>query len=117
MEVRSKSYTYDVVVEWTGEKKALAMVEGKPDLQVATPPEFKGHPGIWSPEDLFVGAVNSCVMTTFLSFAERAGLDLASYRSEAVGTLERGDAGFVFTKVVVRPSIGVKREEDRAKAL
>lgn len=117
MELRSKSYTYTVSVDWKGEKKALATSEGKPDFEVATPPEFKGHPGIWSPEDLFVEAVNSCVMTTFLSFVERAGLELASYGSLAVGKLERGAEGFSFTEIRVIPAIGLTKEEDRAKAL
>jgi len=116
MEARNKVFVYRVSVEWKGEKKALAASEGKPGLEVATPPEFKGHAGIWSPEDLFVEAVNVCVMTTFLSFAERAELGLVGYRSEAEGKLERGAEGFSFTEILVRPSIEVTKEEDRAKA-
>jgi len=116
MDVRSKIFTYEVTVEWRGEKKGAAICEGKPDLEIATPPEFKGHPGIWSPEDLFVEAVNSCIMTTFLSFIERMGLELASYRSLAVGKLERGSEVFSFTEILVRPVIGLRKEEDRAKA-
>ncbi len=116
MEVRSKVFTYITSVEWKGEKKALATSEGKPSLEVATPPEFKGHAGIWSPEDLFVEAVNACIMTTFLSFIERAGLVLSGYSSVAEGKLERGADGFSFTEIIVRPSIKVTNEEDQAKA-
>ncbi len=116
MEARPKRYTYKVEVEWKGEKKAFARSEGKPVLEVATPPEFKGHLGIWSPEDFFVEAVNSCVMTTFLSFAERAAISLARYSSEAEGVLELKEKGFVFTTILVRPKIAVRSEEDRAKA-
>lgn len=116
MEVRSKSFLYRVAVEWKGEKKGLARCEGKPDLEVASPPEFKGHPGIWSPEDLFVEAINACTMTTFLALAARANLEPASYRSVAEGTLERGADGFSFTRVVVRPVVGVRSEADRAVA-
>jgi peroxiredoxin-like protein len=117
MEVRSKSYLYRTSVAWSGEKRGVAACEGKPDIEVATPPEFKGHPGIWSPEDLFVTAVNSCVMTTFIAMAERAGLAFTSYRSEVEGTLEKGESGFSFTKVVVRPHIGIGKAEDREKSL
>lgn len=117
MEARPKRYTYKVEVEWKGEKKAFARSEGKPVLEVATPPEFKGHLGIWSPEDFFVESVNSCVMTTFLSFAERAAISLARYSSEAEGVLELKEKGFVFTTILVKPKIAVRSEEDRAKAL
>ena len=61
MEVRSKVYTYRTAVKWTEQKKGVITCGGKPEIQVATPPEFKGHEGIWSPEDLFVASVNVCV--------------------------------------------------------
>jgi peroxiredoxin-like protein len=89
---------------------------GKPDIQVATPPEFKGHEGIWSPEDLFVASANVCVMSTFLAFAERAGLAFASYESEAEGRLELIDGKFQFTTITMKPRITLKSGSDVAKA-
>ncbi len=64
MEVRSKRYTYHTSVRWADQKNGTMSSPGKPDVQVTTPPEFKGHEGIWSPEDLLVSAVNVCVMST-----------------------------------------------------
>lgn len=116
MAIRSKTYLYRTAVEWAGEKRGVASSEGKPELEIATPPEFKGHPGIWSPEDLFVSAVNVCVMTTFLSMVDREGLALGHYRSEAEGKLELTETGFMFTQILVRPEIGVSCEEDSVKA-
>lgn len=89
---------------------------GKPELQVATPPEFKGHEGIWSPEDLFVAAANVCLMTTFLAMAERAALGFTAYVGDAEGTLELVDGKFRFTKIVLRPRVTVKPGEDVGKA-
>ena len=74
MDVRSKVYTYHTSVNRTEQRKGVISCAGKPDIQVATPPEFKGHEDIWSPEDLFVTSANICLMTTFLAVAERAGL-------------------------------------------
>ncbi|MGB3400410.1 MAG: OsmC family protein [Candidatus Deferrimicrobiaceae bacterium] len=116
MAIRPKSYRYTTSVRWTGEKKGMMDVAGKPSVEVATPPEFKGHEGIWSPEDLFVASVNSCIMSTFLAFAERAGLGLEEFKSEAEGLLEFVDGRFLFTKIVVRPRVLLKSGEDRAKA-
>jgi organic hydroperoxide reductase OsmC/OhrA len=76
---------------------------GKPDIQVSTPPEFKGHEGIWSPEDLFVASVNVCVMSTFLALAERAGLAFMSYESDAEGRVELAEGKLQVTSVTLIP--------------
>jgi peroxiredoxin-like protein len=116
MAIRPKSYLYTTSVRWTGEKKGMMDVSGKPSVEVATPPEFKGHEGIWSPEDLFVASVKSCIMTTFLALAEREGLAFEGYESDAEGVLEFVDGRLLFTKVVVRPRVKLASGEDRAKA-
>jgi organic hydroperoxide reductase OsmC/OhrA len=116
MEVRSKVYTYRTLVRWTNEKKGQATSPGKPDLQVATPPEFKGHAGFWSPEDLFVASINVCVMSTFLAFAERVGLGFTAYESEAEGKVELVDGKLQMTIVVLRPRVSLKPGEDADKA-
>lgn len=116
MEVRSKVYTYRTSVKWTEQKKGMITCEGKPDIQVATPPEFKGHEGIWSPEDLFVAAANVCLMTTFLSVAERAGLVFTSFQSEADGRLELVDGKFQVTTIVLRPHLTLAAGSDAGKA-
>jgi len=116
MEVRSKSYTYRTSVRWTERKIGTIAAAGKPDIQVATPPEFKGHEGIWSPEDLFVASANICLMTTFLAFAERAGLAFTSYESDAEGLLELVEGKFQFTKIMLKPKLTLKPGEDAKKA-
>src|SRR5213080_402710 len=105
MEVRSKIYAYKTGLKWTERKIGVLSSPGKPDLQVATPPEFKGHEGIWSPEDLFVASVNACVMSTFLAFAERSGLTFASYESDAEGRVELVDGKLQVTSVALTPRV------------
>lgn len=110
-------FHYAATARWSGERRGVLASAGKPDMAVASPPEFKGHPGVWTPEDLFVSAVNSCTMMTFLAFAAGKALRLVSYESEAVGTLERFDGALRFTKIVVSPRIVVERGEDIEKAM
>ena len=116
METRPKSYTYHTTVARTEQRKGIISCAGKPDIQVATPPEFKGHEGIWSPEDLFVASANICLMTTFLSVAERAGLAFTSYESTAEGKLELVDGKFQFTAITLKPTITLPANADVAKA-
>ncbi len=116
MDVRSKVYMYHTTVKWTEQRKGVISCAGKPDVPVATPPEFKGHEGIWSPEDLFVASVNTCVMTTFLAVAERAGLAFSAYESVAEGRLELVEGKFQFTAITIQPTITLKAVADAAKA-
>ena len=116
MDVRSKVYTYRTAVKWTEQKKGTITCEGKPDIQVATPPEFKGHEGIWSPEDLYVASANICLMTTFLAVAERAGLTFTSYHCEAEGRLELVEGKFQVTVITLRPQIALQSGSDAEKA-
>ena len=113
----STPFYYETGVEWVGEKKGRLRSPALPDIEVATPPEFKGHENTWSPEHLFVAAVNSCFMTTFLAIAEMSKLDFVSFRVDAVGRLEKLDGhGYMVTEVTVRPRLTIRsaRDADRA---
>jgi peroxiredoxin-like protein len=107
----SKQYIYKNSIRWTGGKKGMFSADRKQELEVSTPPEFNGPAGYWSPEDLFVASVNSCIMTTFIYFAERKGISFKSYSSSAEGILKMKGGGLKFTKVIVRPKIEVEHEE------
>jgi organic hydroperoxide reductase OsmC/OhrA len=81
-----------------------------PDVEIAS----------WTPEDLFIAAVNACTMTTFLALADRMAITVESYDSDALGTLERVNNTFRFTEVVLRPKIVVADAslvDDTRKAL
>lgn len=116
MESKPKMYLYHTTVKWTEQRKGVISCAGKPDVEVATPPEFKGHDGIWSPEDLFVASANICLMTTFLAVAERAGLAFTAYESAAEGKLELVDGKFQFTEITLKPVITLVAGGDTAKA-
>ncbi len=114
----SEKHTYTTAVEWTKEKRAALSSRGLPTIEVATPPNFPGgHEGIWSPEHLYTAAAEVCLMTTFLSFAERANLDFLSYKSEADGILDKVEKSLLMTRIHIKPTITVASEADRAEAL
>ena len=116
MEVRSKVYTYKTTVRWTEKKMGRLSSDGKPEVHVATPPEFKGHEGIWSPEDLYVASINVCVMSTFLAFAERAGLTFTGYECDAEGRVELVEGKLQVTAVALKPRLTLSATADAGKA-
>lgn len=107
-----KTYTYITDLVWQQEKKGIMRSDQKPAVEVATPPEFNGHPDIWSPEDLFVAAVNSCIMTTFLYYVGRKKVNVSSYESRGEGNLEFKEMRLVFTEIKIFPKIKVKTKDD-----
>ncbi len=114
----SEKHTYTTAVEWTKERRAALSSRGLPTIEVATPPNFPGgHEGIWSPEHLYTAAAEVCLMTTFLSFAERANLDFLSYKSEADGILAKVEKSLLMTRIHIKPTITVANEADREEAL
>src|SRR6185369_16188786 len=110
-------YFYSTDVEWSGAREGELSASALPRLHVDAPPEFKGHEGSWTPEHLFVGAVNSCFMTTFVAIAENSNLDFVNFKTTADGTLEKVEGqGLMITEIVLRPLLTIKDARDLARA-
>lgn len=109
-------YTYENTVTWKKEKIGDLSWEGKPTIEIATPPEFKGHEGIITPEDLYVAAENVCLFTTFLSRAKLVNCNFKGFKTDAKGFLEKTENGYVFTKIVLNVHVTVATKEDIPRA-
>jgi organic hydroperoxide reductase OsmC/OhrA len=106
--IQVKSHRFPVDVRWVGGKLTCAAVDGKPELAVATPPEFKGGvEGVWSPEDLLVASAATCFTVTLVSAAERRGLPLRALGVHGTGAVtQRPDGRFGFTAIELDAVIG-----------
>jgi organic hydroperoxide reductase OsmC/OhrA len=63
-------------------------------------------PGAVDPEEMLVGAINTCHMLSFLHVAREAGFAVTAYRDEAVGVMEKNAAGELWvSKVTLHPEI------------
>ncbi len=110
-------FFYETEVEWKEERKGELRSPNLPALAVATPPEFQGHEGFWTPEHLYVASVNVCFMTTFLAIAQNSKLDVASFRASAKGKLEKVEGtGFQITEIILRPRVVVRSSQDLDRA-
>jgi peroxiredoxin-like protein len=119
MPAPADTHAYRVDLTWVGGKEGAATSpENLPTWRVASPPEFGGPPGVWTPEHLFVLALSSCFMTTFGVIAELSKLEVKSLWIGGVGTLERrADRKFHMSRVILRPRITIARAADRERAL
>lgn len=68
--------------------------------------EYRGDPERVNPEEALVAALSSCHMLTFLAIAAKRKLPLDSYSDDAVGWMEKNEAGrLAITRVTLRPKI------------
>jgi organic hydroperoxide reductase OsmC/OhrA len=112
----SRTAVYNTTVEWKGEHWGRIAMGNGPEMDFSAPPDAQGHPGVLTPEDAFVAAVNTCVMMMFIWATERFRLNLESYTCRAEGTkLIELDRTETFTHVRLWPVIRVTAgEEDKA---
>ena len=100
--------TYRTTVTWKNEHWGHLVCGNGAVMDFSAPPEAHGHPGVMTPEDAFVAAVNSCVMMMFLWACERFKIPLVAYECLAEGTkvieLDRTE---LFTQIRLRPTIRV----------
>jgi len=108
----SKSFRYKNSLVWNRGRRGRMSGPGKPEMDVGSPVEFKGEPGVWSPEELLVGALNACLMLTFVSLAQNKGVQYVAYESAAEGLLENVNDKYRITEVGVQPSLVLKSDAD-----
>jgi peroxiredoxin-like protein len=114
-------HSYEVNLKWKENRKGLLSSPVLPqEIEVATPPYFqKGMEGIWSPEHLFVAAINSCLMTTFLSIAENSKLEFISFESNSIANVDKIEGKYTITEIILKPKLVIPNSQnpDRAKRI
>lgn len=114
----SRTATYHTHVTWIGEHWGHIQMGNGPEMDFSAPPDVQGLPGVLTPEDAFVAAVNTCITMMFLWTTERFKLDLVSYECEAEGTkLIELDRTEIFTSVTLRPRIVLRTHGEEQSAL
>ena len=106
----SQTATYHTTVSWKEEHWGHIVMGNGPEMDFSAPPDAQGHPGVFTPEDAFVAAANTCIMMMFIWASERFKLNLLSYECRAEGTkLIELDRTEIFTKLHLWPVIRVSR--------
>jgi organic hydroperoxide reductase OsmC/OhrA/uncharacterized metal-binding protein len=105
----ARTEIYETSVTWTGGHGGRLRLGNGPEMDFSAPPDSHGVAGVLTPEDAFVGAVNTCLMLMFIWAAERFRLDLVSYECRAEGTkLIELDRTETFAQIVLKPRINIR---------
>lgn len=114
----NKTAVYHTTVQWTGEHWGHVVMGNGPEMPFSAPPDAQGHPDVFTPEDAFVAAVNTCIMMMFIWATERFKLDLQSYQCRAEGTkLIELDRTEIFTEIRLWPHILVAANGDKPEVV
>lgn len=103
--IRHRSFDFQTAMKMASPRSGRLSSVGRTSLCVSSPPEFRGEEGSWTPEHMLIGAVEGCLLMTFLTYAERKHIRILSYESKANGTLEFIDGEYRFTLIVISPLI------------
>ena len=104
----SQTAIYHTEVTWKGEHWGHLRLGNGPEMDFSAPPDAQGHPGVFTPEDAFVAAANTCVMMMFIWAAERFKLKLVSYDCRVEGTKKiELDRTEIFTQLRFMPKIRI----------
>lgn len=113
-----KEHKYRVVAWWTSGQTGIAKSDSVPNaIHFTAPPQFGGLEGRWTPEDLLMTALASCLTTTFHAIASHSKFEYTDLAVEAEGTVTKTDTGYGFSEIVIRPSLTIPNEEQRERAI
>ncbi len=111
-------YRYYTTAKWTdGRKGVVSAEEIAEPIRFSAPPEFMGEAGTWTPEHFFTAAVAACFVTTFRAIAEFSKFEYLSLEANVEAVLEKGEGGYSFTQVIVQPTLEIRDDSDRDRAI
>lgn len=111
-EKRYKTHRFTTRTKWLGGRKWNIFNESGFEAPGGPPPVFNGEAERWSPEDLLLASVNSCHLASFVSYCMHKNFEFLAYESTIEGILEHDGQSYRFTKMIIRPHVTVKSEED-----
>jgi len=108
---------YTTTVEWTGGHRGVLRGSNGSEMPFSAPEALHGEGGVLTPEDAFVGALNTCYTLMFIWAAEKLNINLVSYSCETTGHVEEYlDRTSTFSRMTIRPRIVVRgATQDRVK--
>ncbi|MFT7121648.1 MAG: organic hydroperoxide reductase OsmC/OhrA [Neolewinella sp.] len=129
----SRQHHYTTKTEWTGNRGSgtldyraytrdhLISAAGKTDpIKGSSDPSFRGDPGRYNPEQLFLSSLSACHMLWYLHLASVNGITVLEYVDNAEGSMDEDANGAGrFTSITLQPRIVIAQANkvDQAKEL
>jgi len=99
-----------ISTNWKGQAPNLS------PITCAIPPEFMGPGGGYSPEDLFILSILSCLLALFKAYCEKNKITFHEVKSRAILTVDRNHTASVLVFTHIDIFIDVTGASDTEKA-
>jgi len=100
-----RTHIFENIVFQNANKPAKTVFSGPGEMEIGPATEFGGSGQTLNPEEMFVAAINGCLMNTFFYFTQKFNIEFLSCYSQAQGQLEKQSDGFRFTSVKVQAKV------------
>jgi organic hydroperoxide reductase OsmC/OhrA len=111
---------YELTVQWIGNlgrgtagyrsysRNHEVLSSGRPVIDGSSDVAFRGDPGRWSPEQLFLAAASQCHMLWYLHLASDAGVVVTEYVDTPTAViLEETSGAGQFTQITLHPIVTI----------
>jgi peroxiredoxin-like protein len=109
-------HIYKVIVAGNSESNLTVSAEKLPALEIAPPSQFGGPGDLWSPENLLMASVASCLVLSFRAIAKASKLEWLSIECESAGELAKDDKKIHFTNILTKAKLSIPATENIEKA-
>lgn len=128
----SPTHRYSMSIEWTGNngpgtlsyrsyrRDHVISAQEKVPIEASSDPAFRGDATRYNPEELFLAALSSCHMLTYLHLCAVHGVVVVAYQDDAIGVMqEDGKGSGCFDRITLHPRIRVTAasSQEQAKSL
>lgn len=101
-----RQFFFSSELNWQKENTGISSAHDiNTQIKVAAPPQFGGPEGEWSPEHLFLSALSSCLMTTYIAFTKKMDFTISDFSCTAIGQVEIVNGHYEFTHINLYPKI------------
>lgn len=115
-----KQLLLEVQLDWLSDTKGVLSANDAKEvtgtIRVGTHPQLGGDGEPWSAQHLFLGAINSCVMSTYLSLAEKHHLDTSHFVCNSIGEVQMVDGKYRLVNINLYPKVYIIEEAKQNKA-
>lgn len=128
--IMTNKHTYKTQLIWDGNlgdgtstyagygRQYRILIDGKPELHGSADPMFRGDADRHNPEDLFLAAVSSCHMLSYLALCARSRINVVDYRDDATGDLVLdASGGGRFEEIRLHPVVTIADAADADQAM
>ena len=105
---------FRVKIKWDGKTGASVRTEGGKSFTIDTPKDFGGFGEGVCPDELFLASISGCVLTTFLWFIRKRGVQIKDVNLEAESDVELVKGAYSLKGIRIKVEVEASKEHAKS---